>query len=80
MRGILRVNADSTTVDLSHLYWMESPEYRHQVRQYFQQQGYAEAQRLPYEQHEGSLIVSLPSADAKALGWHEAVDADGIPF
>lgn len=79
-RGILRVDADGITVDLSHLTWMKPPFIQDEIHEFFKKHGYAEAERLPYERSPNSLIVKFPTKDAAALGWREAVDADGIPF
>lgn len=79
-QGILRVDTDGTTVDLSHLVWMQPYEVREQIKEFFKSHGYAEAWKLPYECQQGYLIVNFPSKEAIAGGWHTAVAADGIPF
>lgn len=73
-------DANGATVDLSHLVWMKPPQIKEKGQEFFKRYGYAEAQKLPYEHQEGCLTVRFPSKEAKALGWHEAVDADGLPF
>lgn len=78
-RGLLRVNAEGTTVDMSHLYW-GSPGMKEEIQNFFKKHGYAEAERLPYERHENCLIVKFPTPEAVACGWHWAEDVDGLPF
>jgi hypothetical protein len=83
-RGLLRTEANSITVSLSHLYWMKSPHYREEIINYFKKQGYAEALRLPYDRCSDRLTVSRPTLEQQQHGWHEAVDVDRniaeIPF
>lgn len=78
--GILRVDAEGINVDLSHLVWAKPYGVREEIKEFFKKQGYAEAEKLPYKCQQDCLIVNSPSKEAIALGWHEAVDADGIPF
>lgn len=79
-QGILKVDANGATVDLSHLMWMKPPQIKEEIQEFFKKQQIAEAERLPYEYQQGCLIVKFLSKKAKALGWHEAVDVDGIPL
>lgn len=79
-KGILRVHAEGITVDLSHLTWMKPPFIKDEIQEFFRKHGYAEAEKLPYSLSCQELIVKFPSKEAQTLGWHQAIDADGIPF
>lgn len=87
--GILRVNAAGTTVNLVNLTWAKPQEIKVEIREFFKQHGYAEAEALPYVRtalssaasaSQEGLIVTFPSTEAQKRGWHRAVDTSGLPF
>lgn len=81
MGGILKVESDRLSVDFSRLFWYQvaDHDYKQKYLNYFADQGYAEAERLPYEQRQDGLYVTW-QPNAEKAGWHRAESVDGIPF
>lgn len=79
--GILKPTSEGIFVDFSSLAWyyIADPMYKQKYLDYFIDQGFAEAEKLPYQRTEEGLIVQW-QPNAESAGWQIAVSADGIPF
>lgn len=82
MSGIIKVSAKGyQVVTFSHLTWMKSRYQKDKIVQYFNDQGYAEAEEIAYLRIDDGLFVNR---DLPELGFAIAVIADeaiaAIPF
>lgn len=64
--GVLTCSNQKTEVSLSSLMWFQSHGKQQEIKSYWERQGYAEPQPLPYQRTQEGLIVQR---NLEAYGW-----------
>lgn len=79
--GVLTCSSQKIEVSLSSLLWFKSHGQQQEIREFWEKQGYCEAEPLPYECNQDGLIVTR---NLEAFGFAVAGNADYavyiIPF